>query len=102
MRKPKVLRPVLVMALGLVAFTSLSVAADEKGAEITRRGYYRSPAVHGDTIVFTSEGDLWTVSVKGGAAQRLTTAPGMESMATISPDGKTVAFRANYEGPGEV
>ncbi len=102
MRKPKVLRPMLAIAMGLVAFTSLSVAADEKGAETTRRGYYRNPAVHGDTIVFTSEGDLWTVSVKGGAAQRLTTAPGMESMATISPDGKTVAFLANYEGPGEV
>ena len=33
MRKPKVLRPVLIIALGLVAFTSMSFAADEKGAE---------------------------------------------------------------------
>ena len=49
------------------------------GAEQTHKGYYRDPAVHGDTIVFTSEGDLWTVSVHGGAAQRLTTAPGTES-----------------------
>src|SRR5258708_7386879 len=102
MKTSKFVCTVLAIALCLVALTSVSVAADEKGAETTRRGYYRGPAVHGDTIVFTSEGDLWTVSVKGGAAQRLTTAPGMESMATISPDGKTVAFLANYEGPGEV
>ncbi|HWG19443.1 MAG TPA: S41 family peptidase [Terracidiphilus sp.] len=80
----------------------LFAAPDDKGAETTHRGYYRSPAVHGDTVVFTSEGDLWTVSVKGGTAQRLTTAPGTETMATISPDGKTVAFLANYEGPSEV
>jgi len=77
-------------------------APDTNGAEITHRGYYRNPAVHGDTIVFTSEGDLWTVSLKGGAAQRLTTAPGTETLATISPDGKTVAFLADYEGPNEV
>lgn len=75
---------------------------DTSGAEITHRGYYRDPAVHGSTIVFTSEGDLWTVSLKGGTAQRLTTAPGAESKASISPDGTTIAFLANYEGPSEV
>ncbi|MGO8998109.1 MAG: hypothetical protein ACLQVI_32725, partial [Polyangiaceae bacterium] len=24
-----------------------------------RPGYYRYPTIHGDTIIFTSEGDLW-------------------------------------------
>jgi tricorn protease len=66
------------------------------------RGYYSEPAVHGETIVFTSEGDLWTVDIHGGAARRLTSGSGIEHNATISPDGKTVAFRANYEGPSEV
>src|SRR5688572_15789811 len=66
------------------------------------KGYYRFPAIHGDTIIFTAEGDLWRVSVKGGVAQRLTTHPGMESFAAISPDGKTVAFTAEYEGAAEV
>jgi tricorn protease len=65
-------------------------------------GYYRDPAVHGDTVIFTSEGDLWSVSVQGGAAHRLTSNSGVESMATISPDGQRVAFHAQYEGPGEV
>jgi len=68
----------------------------------TRPGYYRDPAIHGDTIIFTAEGDLWMVSVKGGAARRLTSNPGRESGAFISPDGRTVAFRAEYEGPAEV
>lgn len=68
----------------------------------TRPGYYRFPAIHGDTIVFTAEGDLWTVSAKGGAARRLTSNPGEEVYAAISPDGTTVAFTAEYEGPDDV
>ena len=65
-------------------------------------GYYRFPALHGDTIVFTAEGDLWRVAAGGGVAQRLTTHPGSETHAAISPDGRTLAFSAEYEGPTEV
>src|ERR1700728_1426488 len=65
-------------------------------------GYYRFPSVHKDVIVFTAEGDLWRVGVRGGAAQRLTSHPGTESQAAISPDGQTLAFSAEYEGPTEV
>ena len=39
------------------------------------RGYYQYPDIHDNTIVFTSEGDIWKVSVNGGLAQRLTTHP---------------------------
>jgi tricorn protease len=67
-----------------------------------RNGYYRFPAIHGDTIVFTSEGDLWSVDIKGGTAVRLTTHPGLETNPAISPDGTTIAFSAQYEGPTEV
>ena len=95
-----------LMILAAVVFLALSVPAfaanPATAAEQTHRGYYRSPAVNGDTIIFTSEGDLWSVNIHGGAAQRLTTSPGMERFASISPDGKTVAFQANYEGPDEV
>ena len=68
----------------------------------TRPGYYRFPAIHGDTVIFTAEGDLWSVSIKGGEARRLTSNPGKELYAAISPDGKTVAFTADYEGPADV
>jgi len=30
------------------------------------RGYYTYPAVRGENIVFTSEGDLWVVGAKAG------------------------------------
>jgi tricorn protease len=68
----------------------------------SNRGYYRFPAISGQTIVFTSEGDLWEVGIEGGTARRLTTHPGEETHAAFSPDGKTLAFSANYEGPTEV
>ena len=65
-------------------------------------GYYRFPALHGDTIVFSAEGDLWTVDAGGGTARRLTTHPGEESHPAVSPDGLILAFTATYEGPSEV
>lgn len=60
------------------------------------------PAIHGNTIVFTAEGDLWSVGIDGGTATRLTSARGIESHAAISPDGRTIAFSAQYQGPTEV
>lgn len=84
--------------LTLVVFLPLN--AGEPPA--THPGYYRFPAIHGDTIIFTAEGDLWSVSSVGGPARRLTSNPGEESHAAISPDGKTVAFSAEYEGPVDV
>lgn len=71
-------------------------------AQSNNKGYYRSPALYGDTVVFTSEGDLWKVPAEGGLAQRLTSHPGEESNAAFSPDGKTIAFSADYEGPTDV
>ncbi len=66
------------------------------------KGYYQHPEIHDDRIVFVAEGDLWAVSLNGGLAQRLTTHPGEETHPSISPDGKTIAFTATYEGPAEL
>jgi tricorn protease len=90
-------------ARNLFAFAGIALAASVGwGQAAAHGGYYRDPAVHGDTVIFTSEGDLWTVNVHGGAAHRLTSNVGEERLAAISPDGTTVAFHAQYEGPGEV
>jgi tricorn protease len=84
----------------LCAFLVVPLGADNKPD--THPGYYRFPSIHGNTIIFTAEGDLWSVNTQGGAARRLTTGSGMESDAAISPDGATVAFTGEYEGPQDV
>lgn len=65
-------------------------------------GYYRFPDIHGDQVVFSAEGDLWTVSSAGGTAVRLTTHASEESYPVFSPDGSRIAFRASYEGSPDV
>ncbi|HEY3271777.1 MAG TPA: PDZ domain-containing protein, partial [Geothrix sp.] len=63
--------------------------------------FVSSPDVRGDRVVFTWEDDLWLGSLKGGAARRLTTHPGLETAARFSPDGKWIAFSAQYNGATE-
>jgi len=65
-------------------------------------GYYRYPDVHGNNVVFAAEGDLWTVPLSGGLAQRLTTHLEDEIYPRFSPDGKTILYSASYEGPTEI
>ncbi|MBQ9583651.1 MAG: PDZ domain-containing protein [Bacteroidales bacterium] len=62
----------------------------------------RFPATNGNEIVFTYAGDLWSVPVTGGQARRLTSHMGYEGFAHYSPDGKTIAFTAEYDGNREV
>ncbi len=76
----------------------LLTAAANAGME----GYYRSPAIFGDTVVFNAEGDLWKVDASGGEAVRLTSHPEGEMYPVFSPDGTELAFGASYEGPVEV
>lgn len=66
------------------------------------RGYYRFPAIHQNTVIFSAEGDLWKVPLKGGVAMRLTTHIGNEAFTKISPDGKLIAFSAEYDGNVDV
>jgi tricorn protease len=86
-------RPFALCAL-LLATPCLAAAADGVG-------YYRFPAIHGSSVVFTAEGDLWRVTLAGGVAERLTSHPGQETNAAISPDGTRLAFTATYDGPAE-
>ena len=86
--------PSAFLAACLLAAAAFSVVAF--GAEEGR--FFTYPTINGETIVFTYESDLWSVGARGGVASRLTTFPGTESFAKLSPDGKWIAFAAAYDG----
>jgi tricorn protease len=62
----------------------------------------RFPHIHGDRVVFTYAGDLYTAPVTGGDATRLTSHAGMEIFARFSPDGRWIAFSGEYAGTRQV
>ena len=62
----------------------------------------RFPDIHGDRVVFTYGGDLWTAPAGGGSAIRLTSHPGVEVFGKFSPDGKWIAFTGQYDGDEQV
>ena len=62
----------------------------------------RFPDIHGDKIVFSYGGDIWTASTAGGDARRLTAHPGVELFPKFSPDGRFVAFTGQYGGDEQV
>ncbi len=62
----------------------------------------RFPAIHGDQVLFTYAGDLYTVAKQGGIARKLTNHNGYEMFARFSPDGNQIAFTAQYDGNTEV
>ncbi len=62
----------------------------------------RFPAIYENQLVFTFAGDLYTVDSNGGTARKLTNDAGYEMFARFSPDGKTLAFTAQYDGNTEV
>ncbi len=62
----------------------------------------RFPHIHGDQVVFTYAGDLYTASMGGGEAKRLTSHEGLELFARFSPDGRWIAFSGEYAGTRQV
>jgi len=72
------------------------------GARAQEARLLRFPASHGNQLVFTYAGDLYTVNASGGVARKLTGHNGFEMFARFSPDGKWIAFTGQYDGNTEV
>jgi len=104
MTRPKILLQAAALALLLLPLAQ-GLPLPQGLAPLTQGDecrLLRFPDVHQDTIVFVYGGDIWTVSAEGGMASRLTTFPGSESKPKFSPDGKTIAFNASYDGNGDL
>ena len=87
-------RPLLLSRLTLCLALPAALSAQTK--------LLRFPDLHGDQVVFTHGGDLWSAPATGGTAVRLTAHPGLEVFAKFSPDGKWIAFTGQYDGDEQV
>lgn len=81
-----------------LAFGLFSASIGLSAAANAGHPFLRRPQVRGDQIVFTSEGDLWLAALSTGLARRVTNHPGQENNGHFSPDGKMLAFDAQYDG----
>jgi tricorn protease len=89
--------PPMLNKITILSFFTLTLSF----AFAQQKGYYRSPAIYKNTVVFTAEGDLWKYDLQSNLATRLTTNSGVEENPAISPDGKQLAFTGQYEGVTE-
>jgi len=62
----------------------------------------RSPTVSKTQIAFAYANNIWTVDRGGGLARRLTSFQGTAENPKFSPDGKLIAFSAQYGGNVDV
>ncbi len=97
MRAPLVFRLLLILCLFAPIMLSTPTRAD---GETTR--LLRFPDIHEEFVVFVYAGDLWRAPSSGGTARRLTAHAGLELFPKISPDGKQIAFTAEYTGSRQV
>ena len=81
---------------------AIAVCTTNAPAQPSESRLLRFPAIHGDQIVFTCAGDLYTVAATGGEARKLTNDAGFEMFARFSPDGAWIAFTGQYDGNTEV
>lgn len=84
-----------LLVMGLMCF-SFSFAQDDEARLL------RFPTINNDQVVFSYGGDLYSVDAEGGTARKLTTHNGYEMFPRFSPDGKHIAFTAQYDGNTEV
>ena len=86
----------LVASLALTTLMNATALA----AEPTR--LLRFPDIHTDTVAFVYGGDVYVAPSAGGEATRLTSHEGLELYPKFSPDGRRIAFSAEYSGNRQV
>ena len=88
-------RVAIVLAVSVGCLTGIS--ADSLTPLLLQK-----PTLNRTHIAFVYAGDLWTVPREGGAAQRLTSGPGIETNPIYSPDGSTIGFTGEYDGNTDI
>jgi len=84
------------------AVVLLAVARPVADVNIRDTRLLHQPATSGTHVAFVYADDLWVARVDGSDLRRLTTDEGVESSPAFSPDGRLIAFTAQYEGNRDV
>src|SRR5215207_10162134 len=77
-----------MLRFALCALAALVLGAGSVQAAPDEARLLRFPAIHGDQLVFTYAGDLYTVAANGGTARRLTSHPGTEVFVVPATGGE--------------
>jgi tricorn protease len=88
--------------LALPLASALLLGAAVPATLLAQTRMLRSPSVSARSIAFAYAGNIWIVDRAGGNARRLTSSPGESTSPKLSPDGKLVAFSAQYAGNVDV
>ncbi|MEU6080871.1 PDZ domain-containing protein [Streptomyces sp. NPDC047108] len=64
--------------------------------------YLRHPHLHGESITFTAEDDVWAAPLDGGRAWRVSADNMPVSSPRIAPDGEHIAWTSTRDGAPEV
>ncbi|MGB7296783.1 MAG: hypothetical protein WBC70_14450, partial [Candidatus Aminicenantales bacterium] len=83
----------LVLILGMAVLVQAAAGIDTKDTRLLMQ-----PAISQSRIAFVYANNLWVADLDGGNPRQLTTDIGVESSPAFSPDGKWIAFSAQYEG----
>ncbi len=90
-------------ALSLFILISVTMPAGVASAPDTGpTRLLRTPTVSASQIAFAYANNIWIVERSGGMARRLTSFQGQTSNPHFSPDGKRIAFSAEYGGNTDV
>ncbi|MCC7180901.1 MAG: PD40 domain-containing protein [Acidobacteria bacterium] len=96
-------RPRVGVRAGLATLIAIAVSGSVElraNGEATRM--LRTPTVSATHVAFAYANNIWIVERAGGTARRLTSAEGQASNPKFSPDGRAIAFTADYGGNPDV
>ena len=68
------------------------------GIDVQDTKLLSQPALSETQIAFVYAGDLWVADINGENVRRLTSDEGSEMSPVFSPDGRWIAFSAQYDG----
>ncbi len=89
-----------LLPLVTVAACTLATATQANAQSPTR--LLRTPTVSAAHIAFAYANNIWVADRAGGTARRLTSFQGQTQNPKLSPDGKLIAFSAEYGGNTDV